>query len=98
HQALFSGFDIQAQHWFCIGWAHIEPPVLVVNSNAIHVIYGFCVLAILLYERIQFGLDIAYAAIDLTAANPLVQWHQQFRKRLSLNRDKFQCDEKSDEA
>src|SRR5712692_3498650 len=52
HQFMIAGLNIQAQQRFRVGRAHIEPPVAKINGDAVEVIDGLSLRAIVLFERL----------------------------------------------
>src|SRR2546423_15459102 len=89
HQLFTVGLNIQAEQRFCIGWAHVKPPVAKVHRDAIGVIYGLGFFAKVLFQGAHLALDITHRGVNFATTETLVEWLENFGERLSLNRNKF---------
>src|SRR5436305_14128395 len=78
HQLAAIGLDIQAQQWFRIRWAHIEPPVPKIKCNSIQMIDRLRLLAEMLLQRLQFALHVIDRAVDLPTSLAFVKRLEQF--------------------
>src|SRR2546421_1114020 len=89
HQLLTVGLNIQAQQRFCIGWAHVKPPVAKVQRDAIGMIYRLGFFAKVFLQGAHLALDITHRGVNFATTETLVEWFENFGERLSLNRNKF---------